>query len=42
MSAKDLDSFAAKVSRKLDNTLRLFVSVNGFSEDGIAADLSGR
>lgn len=42
VSAKDLDSFAAKVSRKLDNTLGLFVSVNGFSEDGIAAHSGGR
>lgn len=42
MSAKDLDSFAAKVSRKLDNTLGLFVSVNGFSEGGIAAHSGGR
>lgn len=42
VSAKDLDSFAAKVSRKLDNTLGLFVSVNGFSGDGIAAHSGAR
>jgi hypothetical protein len=34
VSAADLDILAGKVSRKLDNTLGLFLSVNGFSEDG--------
>jgi hypothetical protein len=32
-----LDGFASKVKRKLDNTLGLFLSMNGFSPDGIAA-----
>ena len=31
----DLDSFAGKINRKLDNTLGLFLSVNGFSEDAV-------
>lgn len=34
---KDLDAFSAKVQRKLDNTLGLFLSINGFSEDGVNA-----
>ena len=32
VSAADLDVLAGKLSRKLDNTLGLFLSVNGFSE----------
>ncbi len=42
IGAKDLDSFASKISRKLDNTLGLFVSINGFSEDAISIHSSGR
>jgi hypothetical protein len=42
MAAAELDSFAAKVTRKLENTLGVFLSVNGFSSDGIAAHSSGR
>lgn len=42
VSADDLDSFAGKLGRKLDNTLGLFISVNGFSEDGVKARSSGR
>lgn len=40
--ADDLDSLASKVQRKLDNTLGLFLSINGFSPDGISAHSSGR
>jgi hypothetical protein len=40
--ANALDSLASKVQRKLDNTLGLFLSVNGFSPDGIAAHSMGR
>lgn len=40
--ANALDSLASKVQRKLDNTLGLFLSINGFSPDGIAAHSSGR
>lgn len=40
--ANDLDSLASKVQRKLDNTLGLFLSINGFSPDGIRAHSSGR
>lgn len=34
-SRSDLDVFAAKIARKLDNTLGLFVSVNGFEKSGV-------
>jgi len=37
VSAGDLDVLAGKLSRKLDNTLGLFLSINGFSEDGVKA-----
>jgi hypothetical protein len=39
--ASDLDSFAAKVRRKLENTLGVFLSINSFSADGIDAHSSG-
>jgi hypothetical protein len=39
--AGDLDAFAGKVRRKLENTLGVFLSINGFSPDGIAAHSSG-
>jgi len=39
--AGDLDAFAAKVRRKLENTLGVFLSINGFSPDGISAHSSG-
>ncbi len=34
---EDLDAFSGKVSRKLENTLGLFVSVNGFSPTAVEA-----
>ncbi|NLG84595.1 MAG: hypothetical protein GX493_08340 [Firmicutes bacterium] len=40
--AEDLDSLAGKLSRKLDNTLGLYIAINGYSEDGIRAHSSGR
>ena len=40
--ANALDSLASKVQRKLDNTLGLFLSINGFSPEGISAHSSGR
>ena len=40
--ANSLDSLASKVQRKLDNTLGLFLSINGFSPDGITAHSLGR
>jgi hypothetical protein len=39
--AGDLDSFSAKVRRKLENTLGVFLSINGFSANGIAAHSAG-
>lgn len=42
VGAADLGSLAGKLSRKLDNTLGLCLSINGFSEDGIKAHSSGR
>lgn len=42
VAAADLDSLAGKLSRKLENTLGLFLSVNGFSEDAVKTHSSGR
>src|SRR3990172_8400155 len=42
VAAADLDVLAGKLARKLDNTLGLFLSINGFSEDGVKAHSSGR
>jgi hypothetical protein len=39
--AADLDAFSAKVGRKLENTLGLFLSLNGFTTDGIQAHSRG-
>jgi hypothetical protein len=37
-----LDAFSAKVERKLENTLGVFLSMNGFSPDAIAAHSRAR
>ena len=42
ISADDLDVLAGKLSRKLENTLGLFLSINGYTPDGVAAHSSGR
>jgi len=42
VSTSDLDVLAGKLLRKLDNTLGLFLSINGFSEDGVKTHSSGR
>ena len=42
VAAKDLDGMAGKLSRKLENTLGLLLSINGFSEDAVKAHSSGR
>jgi hypothetical protein len=39
---KDLDAFSGKLNRKLDNTLGLFLSINGFSADAVKAHSTGR
>lgn len=36
-SAREMDIFASKVQRKLDNTLGLLLSIDGFEEEGVAA-----
>src|SRR5262249_13903839 len=41
VNAADLDSFGSKVRRKLENTLGVFLSINGFSQDGVAAHSAG-
>ena len=42
IGAAELDGMAGKLSRKLDNTLGLFLSINGYSEDAVKAHSSGR
>ena len=37
----DLSIFSAKVRTKLENTLGVFLSINGFSPDGVAAHQAG-
>lgn len=39
---QDLDAFSGKLTRKLDNTLGLFLSIDGFSEDAVKAHSTGR
>lgn len=41
VNAAVLDAFASKVRRKLENTLGVFLSINGYSQDGVAAHSSG-
>jgi len=41
VDAAALDAFASKVRRKLENTLGVFLSINGFSPEGINAHCSG-
>ena len=42
VAAKELDGLAGKLSRKLENTLGLFLSINNFSADAVRAHSSGR
>ncbi|MNP75502.1 hypothetical protein D3C76_1725690 [compost metagenome] len=37
-----MDAFSGKISRKLDNTLGLFLSINGFSSDAVLIHSAGR
>ena len=39
---QDLDAFSGKIKRKLDNTLGLFLSINGYSDDAIKIHSTGR
>lgn len=40
--AADLDAFSMKIARKLDNTLGLFVSINGFQQSAVDLHSQGR
>lgn len=42
VSAAEMDTFAAKVQRRLDNTLGLMLSMDGFQPDGVQAHSKGR
>lgn len=42
VNSEDIDAFKGKVGRKLDNTLGLFLSINGFSVDAVRIHSSGR
>ena len=42
VGAQDLDAFSSKVDRKLENTLGVLLSMNGFSQDGVTAHSSTR
>jgi hypothetical protein len=42
VAAAELDSLSGKLSRKLDNTIGLFLSINGFSDDGVKTHSAGR
>ena len=42
VGVQSLDGFSSKIQRKLDNTLGLFLSMNGFSPNGIATHSTGR
>lgn len=42
MDISDLDDFSGKIHRKLDKTLGLFLSINGFSKDAVRIHSSGR
>lgn len=42
ITAADLDVLAGRLSRKLENTLGLYLSINGYSPCGVEAHSSGR
>ena len=42
VSTSDLDSLAGKLSRKLDNTLGLYISISGYSDEAVKTISSGR
>ena len=42
INASDLDSLSGKLTRRLDNTLGLYLSVNGFSPDAVTVHSAGR
>jgi len=42
VAIQDLDAFSSKVRRKLENTLGVFLSINGYSEDAVLAHSTGQ
>jgi len=42
VGVQDLDGFGSKVRRNLENTLGLFLSINGFSDDGVTRHSTGQ
>jgi len=42
VNSEELDAFSGKIRRKLDNTLGLFLAINGFSPDGVKIQSAGR
>jgi hypothetical protein len=42
VNSQDMDAFSGKIKRKLDNTLGLFLAINGFSSDGVKIQSAGR
>jgi restriction endonuclease Mrr len=42
VSRAEMDAFAGEIGRKLENTLGLFLSINGFSRDGIDLHSAGQ
>lgn len=42
VGAAGIDSLCGKLQRKLDNTLGLYLSINGYSDDAVTAVSSGR
>lgn len=42
VAVQELDAFASKVRRKLENTLGVFLSINGYSEDAVLAHSIGQ
>jgi len=41
-SREQMDAFSCKISRKLENTLGLFLSINGFSRSGVDIHSAGK
>lgn len=42
VNSANLDSFKGRIDRRLDNTLGLYIAINGFSEEGVTAHSSGK
>jgi len=42
VNSQDMDAFSGKIKRKLDNTLGLFLAINGYSADSVKIQSAGR